>query len=264
MRGSKDLEVGRGIFYAQCARWTLSLFMAYGLLSCGIASAQWDAGASLSMSNNTGMFMQGYLGTTNLNNSVGAANRKRLGSGYSRSAPAPVIAAPRLGVTYDPAISAEANRSYIDGVRSGYGDGIARAFAAEFERKDVRSAFRDLVRPYGLRLDNYGDVFAGYIATLWSIANQAPAPRAAQVRALSAQASTIFARSLGDDRHQRQLDAERMMYEAVSATYGREEMERVGDRAGLERMAMQARNKFLRSGMDLQAMVFSERGLVRR
>lgn len=54
------------------------------------------------------------------------------------------------------------------------------------------------------------------------------------------------------------------MYEAVSATYGREEMKRVGDSAGLARMASQARNKFLGSGMDLQVMVFSERGLVRR
>jgi len=246
---------------SRCGRLVLVLGLIPAMFT-GNALAQWDAGSSLAMSNNTGMFMQGYLGTMNLNKSVEAGNRKRSGSGYAGEASKP--AARRMKIAYDRSVSQEANRSYIGDVRSGYGDGIANAFAAEFESKDVRTAFSEIVRPYGLRLDDYGDVFAGYITIMWSIANQAPAPRAAQIRALSDQASAVFANGFGNDPRQRQMDAERMMYEAVAATYGREEMKRVGDRAGLVRMAGQARQKFLRSGMDLRAMVFTDRGLLRR
>lgn len=178
---------------------------------------------------------------------------------------APAFDAVDFSIGNDPAVSSEARRTFLDSIRRTNSERVVNAIAAEFNRKDVRSAFRDEAGPYGLRGDDYGDVFTAYMITMWLIANQAPLPDVASVRAVNEQSHAVLAHNgLRGGRRERQLTAEGMMYELVSAIYARQEAERVGDGATLDRMAMLARKKFLRSGMDLQAMVISDAGLVRR
>lgn len=166
---------------------------------------------------------------------------------------------------FDPQVSEEARMDYLRTIRQTYGDRIASAFEAEYERKGVRRAFDEIVGPYGLHGDDYGDVFAGYVLAMWMIANQTAPPDPRSARAVAEQARWV----LGQDGLQRswrdrQYAAESMMYETVSAIYGRQEAERVGDVETLDRMSALARRKFLRSNMDLTDMVLSDEGLVRR
>lgn len=181
-----------------------------------------------------------------------------------RGAP-PALDTVDFSVGHDPAVSSEARRTFLNSIRRTNSERVVGAIAAEFDRKDVRSAFRDEAGPYGLRVDDYGDVFTAYMVTMWLIANQAPLPDVASVRAVNEQSHAVLASGgLQGSRRERQLTAEGMMYELISAIYARQEAERVGDGATLDRMAGLARKKFLRSGMDLQAMVISDIGLVRR
>lgn len=182
----------------------------------------------------------------------------------SRHAP-PLSGQVDFFVRFDPAVSVEARRDFLDSVRRRNSERVVNAIAAEFDRKDVRRAFRDEAGPYGLRGDDYGDVFAAYMVTMWLVANQAPLPDVGAVRAVNEQAHEVLAyNGLQGSRRERQLAAEGMMYELVSAIYARQEAERVGDTATLDRMARLARAKFMKSGMDLQAMVISDAGMVRR
>lgn len=161
--------------------------------------------------------------------------------------------------------SVDAKRDFIASIRRTSGDRVADLIAADFDRRDVRAAFREIAGPYGLRSDDYGDVFTAYVIVMWMVANQAPAPTFDVVQAVNAQSHDVLARDgLREGRIERQLAAEGMMYELVAATYGRQEAERVGDVGTLNRMATLARRKFLRSNMDLTDMALGRDGMVRR
>lgn len=165
----------------------------------------------------------------------------------------------------DPHASEEARRGFIASIRRTSGERVARLIDADFARRGVRQAFQEVAGPYGLRSDDYGDVFAAYMVTMWMVANQAPVPEAWRVQAVNDQAHWMLgATGLQGSRHERQVTAETMMYELVSAIYGRQEAERVGDVDTLDRMASLARRKFLHSNMDLTDMVLGRDGMVRR
>lgn len=170
-----------------------------------------------------------------------------------------------FSIARDPAVSREARRDFIDSIRRANGERIAGLIDASFDRKSVYAAFREIAGPYGLRADDYGDVFAAYMVAMWMVANQAPPPADELVRSVNDQAHWVLGRgSLQGSRRERQRAAETMMYELVSAIYGQQEAERVGDVDTLDRMAMLARRKFLRSGLDLTAMTLGPDGMVRR
>lgn len=171
----------------------------------------------------------------------------------------------QFGIGNDPEASAQARRRFIDSIRRNSGEQVARLIDADFSRRGVREAFREVVGRSGLRSDDYADVFAAWVVTLWMVANRAPEPDVGRVRSVSAQTHRMFdgSASLGDAR-ERQIAGETMMYELVAATFGKREAERVGDSATLDRMANLARRKFLHSDMDLTRMVLTDAGLVRR
>ena len=131
---------------------------------------------------------------------------------HLRGTQAPSRPAINTTITYQTAISDEAKRQHISRIRKAHGDRIADAFLAEFTRQNVRSAFREQTRAYGLRDDRYEDVFSAYILTMWMIANKTNPPSADQVQAVARQALDIFNTSgLPQDPRERQLAAEMMM-----------------------------------------------------
>lgn len=170
-----------------------------------------------------------------------------------------------FSVGTDRSASVDAKRDFIASIRRTSGDRVADLISEDFDRRDVRAAFREIAGPYGLRPDDYGDVFTAYMIVMWMVANRAPAPSRDVVQAVNAQSHDVLARDgLREGRIERQLVAEGMMYELVAATYGRQEAERVGDVRTLSRMATLARNKFLRSNLDLTRMALGADGMVRR
>ncbi len=195
--------------------------------------------------------------------------RSRLGGTHSSSSQ-PSLAghtwdASLFAVDSDRQASLDAKRDFIASIRRTSGDRVAGLISEDFDRRDVRAAFREIAGPYGLRSGDYGDVFTAYLIVMWMIANRAPAPSADVVRAVNAQSHRMLARDgMREGRRERQLVAEGMMYELVAATYGRQEAERVGDVATLNRMATLAQRKFLRSNLDLTAMTLGMDGMVRR
>ncbi|HEY0179232.1 MAG TPA: hypothetical protein VGC30_06325 [Dokdonella sp.] len=230
----------------------------------GLAAAQFDAGATYQIATNNVAFTQSVLMTNEL---------ARVGQhAYDHGAPPPhagaaLHATPAdLRVGRDPRVSAQVWKGFIDGIRERSGADVADRVSATFRRKDVRSAFDEAARPYGLRSDDYGDVFAGYLVTLWMTANQAPLPGVREVRSVDGQVHGYLACSgVPADPRQRQLQAEQMMYEVVATIYARQEAERSGNRRALADMAANAQRNFLAHGLNLQAMTLREgSGLVRR
>lgn len=172
---------------------------------------------------------------------------------------------PDFSIGRDPSVSREARRAFIESIRRANGGRVADLIDASFDQKSVYAGFREIAGPYGLRADDYGDVFAAYMVTMWMVANQAPPPPDDLVRSVNDQAHWVLGRgSLQGSRRERQRVAETMMYELVSAIYGRQEAERVGDVETLDRMATLARRKFLRSGLDLTATTLGSDGMVSR
>lgn len=247
------------------ARWPFLI----ALLLPGWAAAQYDGGASLAIASNNVQFMQSTLMQNELARVGQGAYRSQSNARYvPRGAVAATPgagSASNLRVDADPRVSAQVRSEFLDNIRKRSGDRVAAQVEQTFDRKDVRSAFSEAAGPYGLRADDYGDVFAGYLVLMWMTANRAGLPNLDQVRAVRRQTHGMFARDgVKGTRQQRQMQAEGMMYEVVAMIYARQEAERAGNTAALQDMAANAQTKFLKHGLDLQAMSLNGAGLVRR
>lgn len=128
----------------------------------------------------------------------------------------------------------------------------------------MRQAFGEIVYPFGLRTDDYAEVFAAHLVIMWMVANQVDSPTSAQVQGVVQQARRALAGKLAVSLRDRQRQAEGMMYNAVLAIYARNEARRDGDRAYLAEMASRARSDMLKQDLDMQALVLGDRGFSRR
>ena len=232
------------------------------------ALAQYDPGATYQIATNNVAFTQSVLMTSEL------ARMGQLAYGANAAGSTPrsnrPISTPRshssLMVGRDRGISEATWKGFIDGVRARNGAQTAEEVSGIFRYKDVRAIFNDLAGPFGLSADDYGDVLAGYVVTLWMTANRAPIPSLVQVQTVNGQIHGLLARkaSMGDVR-QLQAQAEQMMYEMVATIHARQSAERSGNRQALEDMAAIVQRNFLARGLDLRGMVLEEGvGLVRR
>lgn len=251
----------------------LPLFIAFDLLlAASAANAQYDGGGSFAMGQFYGQqaMSRSILDGINRNHRASErANRAARGEVEERrSEPVRISrhSSPAdFAIADDPEVSAAVKRQYLDGVRARSGERVAANIERAFDYKDVRTAFAESATPYGLRTDDYADVFAAYLVVMWMTANQVDAPAASDVRAVSDQTHGIFAPSARQwTSRQRQMQAEGMMYEIVSALYARQSAQRVGDTATLQKMAAAAQRNFLKNGLNLQAMMIDGSGLVRR
>lgn len=244
----------------------MTILVAAAMASSGASMAQIDPMIGSAMLNSTIQNMASYNTTQTMIDDTRAHDRDV----YLRDVdPASQADAWDGGIDFsiarDPDVSRQARRDFIASIRRANGERIAGLIDESFGRKSVYAGFREIAGPYGLIADDYGDVFAAYMVTMWMVANQAPAPPVDWVRAVSDQAHGVLGRgSLQGSPRERQRVAETMMYELVSAIYGRQEAQRVDDVDTLDRMAVLARGKFLRSGLDLVEMRLGPDGMVRR
>lgn len=162
-------------------------------------------------------------------------------------------------------VSAQVKRELLERVDQRGGGGAVATIERTFQRKSVRQAFDEIVSPYGLRTDDYADVFAAHLLIMWMVANQAGLPTSAQVQAVVRQARRALAGKIASvSLLDRQRQAEGMMYNAVLAIYARNEAQRDGDSAYLSEMASRTRSDMLKQDLDMQALMLSDRGFSRR
>ncbi len=242
------------------------------LLATPVANAQYDGGGSFAMGQFYGQQAMSRAILDGVNRNHRSSGRSSDNAHGMREEPQrPPMRRNRpstssdFTIANDPAIAAEVKREYLKSIRARNGDRIAANIERAFDHKSVRVAFSESATPYGLRTDDYADVFAAYLVVMWMTANQTEPPAVADVQAVSAQTHDVFAQSAQRwTSQQRQMQAEGMMYETVSALYARQSAQRVGDTATLQKMAAAAQRNFLKNGLDLQAMVIDGSGLVRQ
>lgn len=230
------------------------------------AIAQYDPGATADLGMYYGQQLTTQLMYDDVNRDNARRDRESLGAGqHSKgrravSAPAQVYA-----IANDPAVAEQAKRQFVERIRARSGDRVANTIAESFDRKNIRSSFAEQAGPFGLRADNYVDVFSAYLVVMWMTANQAARPTTGQVAGVRAQVEGMLARSgVKGSSRDRQLAAEAMMYELVLSLYSRRAADSTGDKAVLQKMANLTQQSFLKGGFNLQATVLADRGFSRR
>lgn len=250
------------------AWWNMRAWIAW-IVGCLplCALAQYDPGATYQIATNNVAFTQSVLMT----NELARVGQLAYGDNAATTASQPRRVSPplprsSLAVAHDRDVSAAAWKGYINGVRARSGATTANEIRGVFRSRDVRANFNEMVGPFGLHADDYGDVLSAYVIALWMVANQAPVPNVVQVQTVNGQVHGQLARKppTGSAR-QLQMQAEQMMYEVVATIHARQTAERSGNLRALADMAAVAQRSFLARGLDLQGMVLKERvGLVRR
>jgi hypothetical protein len=184
------------------------------------------------------------------------------GSSRSRAPVGPVSAAvASFAVPNDPAVSAQVRAAFLDNIRAHNSPQAAASIAATFQRKPVRAAYLEAASPYGITDLDLRDVTAAYLTIAWMTANKAPLPTRGQVQGLRRQVAEDLAKgSVASDARARQITAEQMMYQIVSTIYARQEAEKAGDGAALQRMADQTSAAFHAQKLNLRAVALTDRG----
>lgn len=164
-------------------------------------------------------------------------------------------------VRYDPAISRQVEREYLDNVARSIGNDGARAIEAHLREEPATSTFDVLASPHGLKRTNLADVMAMYFILIWTTANQAQEPTRAQAIGLREQ---ILA--AGDRRGlalrgmpARQKIAESILYRISQLAAQRDITRRKGPEAS-KLVADGAQRAGLGQGVDLRATRLTARG----
>ncbi|MCK9549246.1 hypothetical protein [Aquamicrobium sp.] len=163
----------------------------------------------------------------------------------------------------DPMVSAQAKMVFVEHVRANKGDAVARSIDDWFTQNPVRTVFARVGEPYGLSPQSYPDVMAAWMVSMWLTANNAPQlPSQTQVDGVRRQVrATIEQKGITGTTSERQLQAESMMYEVVSAIGARQEAEQAGDRTALESLAASTQSNLQQRGLNFQALALGDSGL---
>jgi len=181
-----------------------------------------------------------------------------------RPAPAPT---PDWSVTYDGAVSRAVRREYLSNIEQLVGKERADAIAAHLADEPADAQFDRFAAAYGLERSSLADVLAGYLALMWSTANQAPAPTRQQVLGLKRQilAQGGLGMDVPDSAAGRQRIAESVMYRVSQVATQRRIATQRGD-SGLERAIAENAHAMVKrmQGIDLRRMRLTAQGLERR
>lgn len=170
-----------------------------------------------------------------------------------------------LTIAHDPAVSAQARRTFIGGLASSSGQAVATEADRLFG--DVTTTFTRMLTPYGLRSDDFADVMTAYMIVMWmSVNQQTTLPQRSQVQAVRSQMRDSFASAAGNigDARQRQLMAEAVMYQTCMAVAIREQAQAQGKPELLGSLASAINQNMSASGVALNSMALTDQGLVRR
>ncbi|BBA35315.1 hypothetical protein sS8_3377 [Methylocaldum marinum] len=191
--------------------------------------------------------------------------KKGRGTARSRNLPRDAGRATTAGsipVRFDPAISREVRDEYIASIERSSGTRAARSLGRYYASNDVHALLRKAVSPYGLRIDDFGDVTTAYFAVMWMTANDAPLPGVDEVSGLRMQTHAALADRgrVPDDAVRRQRVAESLMYQTVTLIRVRETAQAAGNRDFLAQLADSAQDAMARQGVDLRALALTDAG----
>ena len=168
-------------------------------------------------------------------------------------------------VRYDPAVSRQVERKYLQALSQRAGRPAADRFGEYFRTHPLHGQFAIAAGPYGLRKEDLADVATAYFTVMWMTANDAPLPTKPQVAGVRRQveASLSGPGAVPADGAQRQRLAESLMYKLVSMILLREDAQRSGDGKALRDLALVAQRE-TGKGFDLEALRLTDQGLVPR
>ena len=170
-------------------------------------------------------------------------------------------------VTYDAAVSGSVRDEYLSNIRKLVGKERADAIGAHLAAEPVDAQFDRFAAPYGLKRSSLADVLAGYLALMWTTANQAPAPTPQQVLGLKRQIMSHGGLDLDvpDIAADRQRIAESVMYRVSQVATQRRIASQRGD-TGLQQAIADSAHRMVRQtqGIDLRRMRLTAQGLERR
>lgn len=183
----------------------------------------------------------------------------------SRASSKPMADDGRLAVKFDPDVSRAVREEYIAAIERTSGAKAARGLDDYYEANDVHALLRKAVAPYGLRVDDLGDVTTAWLVVMWMTANQAPLPAVEAVQGVREQtrAAMIDGRRVpAKAEKQRMLEA--LAYQTVTLIRVRESAQEGGNEDFLAQLSDSAQATMQRQDLDLRAMALTEDGLVRR
>lgn len=170
-----------------------------------------------------------------------------------------------LTLAWSPVVSAQARQEFLDNMAKSSGRPVAEE--ADRHLGNIRTTFAQMVAPYGLRSDNFGDVFAAYIIVMWMAANgETQLPSVSQVQAVRGQMNGFFAATLdsaGDDSHKQML-AETAMYMTCMAVTIREQAQLQNKPELLDSMAGAVNQAMIEQGQRLRTITLTDRGFIKR
>ena len=185
---------------------------------------------------------------------------------YASRVELPAVTDADFSVRLDPAVAREARAAYIAEVERSSGAQAAQALEAWYDRHDAHALLRDVLAPYGLRGDDFGDVTTAWLVVMWSIANQAPMPSPESVQAVRIQtrASLLDGGRVPARAAERQRALEALVYQTVTLLQARDSAAATGDAAYLAELADSAQASMRRQQFNLRAMAMTAAGLERR
>ncbi len=162
----------------------------------------------------------------------------------------------------DPAVSSRVHNLVIGQLAKNKGRAVAEQ--ADHLFGNVRTTFAKMVRPYGLRDDNFADVMAAYMVVMWMSANQRTTlPPVGQVQAVRDQIVSTW-RSPREDAAQRQTKAEVAMYQICSAVVTREQAVTQNKPEMLATLAQEVRQSLSQQGIDMSRLTLTANGFQQR
>jgi hypothetical protein len=185
---------------------------------------------------------------------------------YASRVELPAVTNADFSVRLDPAVAREARAAYISEVERSSGAQAAQALEAWYDRHDAHALLRDVLAPYGLRGDDFGDVTTAWLVVMWSIANQAPMPSPESVHAVRMQtrASLLDGGRVPARAAERHRALEALVYQTVTLLQARDSAAATGDAAYLAELADSAQASMRRQQFNLRAMAMTAAGLERR
>lgn len=169
-----------------------------------------------------------------------------------------------LKVAHDAEISREVREEFIKHMTNT--NGKSEAEKADNFFGDIQTTFGKMIAPYGLHQDNYADVMAAYMVVMWmSVNKETRLPSSGQMQAVKNQVLKMWPNldSKLDDK-QRQIVAEKFMYQTCAAVVMRQNAVKGSNMQLLTQLSEQTSKNLLSQGINLNGLALTNNGFLRK
>lgn len=172
-----------------------------------------------------------------------------------------------IPVAYDKALSAQIQKEFIERIKA-QDPQSADEVAKQLEQRSAEDRFSDDLKTYGFSVNDMTDIATAHMLLMWMIANKANPPSPQMAQAVRSQ----IGRSLAQDpslknasARDRQLKAERIIYDALMRISAFNQLRRAGDDTAIQKFSDQTRSEFQQvQKIDLRSLKLSSQGFTQK